>query len=284
MMMIGGCAAAMAGQAEDLFCHQWICEAEDDFSVDIAEEDGTLYVLGMYLAEDGIRCIEFDQCTYDAEKGVLICEGGILTRESIEDEEEDSEETGADDMADVESDGEETDDSEDEDEDTGEVLISGFGAELRVDENGMLHWTGSGDVVADRSFVNGDEEDDGVFTGEWECGEDAELIIEKYGSNYFVSITISEGDTYVSEWEYLCEMDENGGLTGIGTMTVSVIDEENDRSYDTEAYTDGRAVFTRDGDAILWKDLREDAGKGLRFVRMEEDDEEIEAEVLLTEE
>ena len=77
----------------------------------------------------------------------------------------------------------------------------------------------------------------------------------------------------MTEWEYSClyQADDNSLAampTGIRTDVVYGDDGEV-ASYQT-VYEDGDAVFTLDEDGfLLWKDLKEDAGKDMRFEHVE---------------
>ena len=183
-----------------------------------------------------------------------------MTREMITETDNDTDESD-----------ENTDDTA---EDEGVVITSEFGATLTVDENGVLLWSGSGDALADRTFVNGDEEDDGVFTGDWEFGDEAGMIIGKHGNQYSVSIVASTDNITLNEWEYVCTMDANGALTGTGVKTVTVFGGNDEVVSEKEVYADGAAIFTADSGAILWNDAKEDAGKSMRFERVEDEPEE----------
>ena len=111
-----------------------------------------------------------------------------------------------------------------------------------------------------------------VFSGSWVCGRASiDMDWEEEGFRVFISWSSSASE--VTEWEYSClyQADDNSLAampTGIRTDVVYGDDGEV-ASYQT-VYEDGDAVFTLDEDGfLLWKDLKEDAGKDMRFEHVE---------------
>ena len=88
-----------------------------------------------------------------------------------------------------------------------------------------------------------------------------------------VSIDQTIGDMEWASREYTGALDPGGVLNCTGAKNlVSGFGEED--AYDevsVPAYADGGATFTLTGDAILWDDDMEDAGRDLLFVRSPEE-------------
>lgn len=237
--------------AIDAFSGSWICETDEDYTVDIWYQDGEFIVLNMRFAGDDAYTVEFERCFYDGAQNALVCEGGELLYENLADLEEREEDEGP---------------------VTEEVIASSFGAVLTVGEDGLLRWTGSGDAVADQAFLPWKDEDDGLFTGEWECG-DAWISVELHNGVYDVFATKDKGEYEVLYWIYTCALDETGALTGSGANTDVVFDEEWEIASVTEVYADGSVTFTLDNGALLWHDAVENAGRDMRFTPVEEVEE-----------
>lgn len=268
--------APAIGQAEiDAFSNTWVQADGEGFQVNIWESDGEFVVFPVrFNGEDEVYSVEFDSCVYDAEQNAILCEGGTLLLETSSDEDE--EPTASDE-----------DEDEDEDEETNaEILASGFSAVLTLDEEGRLQWTGSGDAMPDQTYIAEIEEDDGMFVGEWECG-DASMYITLEKGVYNVSISITAANVFY-DWEYTCALDESGALVGKGDKAVEEEVEAEGEDMETlrehiegnavitgyvakEEYHDGEAAFTLDHGAILWNDAVENAGRNLRFERAAEE-------------
>ena len=186
--------APAIGQAEiDAFSNTWVQADGEGFQVNIWESDGEFVVFPVrFNGEDEVYSVEFDSCVYDAEQNAILCEGGTLLLETSSDEDE--EPTAS-------------DEDEDEDEETNaEILASGFSAVLTLDEEGRLQWTGSGDAMPDQTYIAEIEEDDGMFVGEWECG-DASMYITLEKGVYNVSISITAANVFY-DWEYTCALED----------------------------------------------------------------------------
>ena len=248
--------AAMAEEpvdSADSFSGDWAAETNQELELAIWNEEGKFDLVVLWFdSEKNLYDVEFESCVYDAEKDALICEGGLLLCESDKDAEE------------------------------GEVIASGFGAVLTVDEKGLLQWTGSGDAFADQAFIPWNEEDDGLFTGKWENGDDAWISVELHNGVYEVFVEKDKTDKTATYWEYRCKLNENGALAGNGRKTDVVFDENGDDADITERFNSGAVTFTLEGEKLLWNDAVENAGAGLRFERIpEEDTDEDEEEDIL---
>ena len=107
-----------------------------------------------------------------------------------------------------------------------------------------------------------------VLAGSWECGK-TDLIIDYKGEGIFHAV-VEEKDAAggIFTWDYPLIYDA-GVLRcdkqGIKTLTVDYMSETP--KTDT-LYADGSAVFELSGDNLIWKDDKEDAGKGMKFVKL----------------
>ena len=243
------------------FDHFWIALPDGNEAVEIRFDGEGWRVTAARYADEEYFTVAFDRCFYDENQNALICEGGVLARGALAAGEEETVEVepypaGAAALK-----------SAKRKEQAPEAVASGFGAALTVDEDGLLHWTGSGDAWADQVYANGDYEDDGLFVGEWECG-DAWISVSLRGGVYdvFVSLNVNHYETHI--WQYACALDENGRLTGTGGKVVEIYDEAAEEFVETVIYTDGGVTFALDGDALLWNDAMENAGEGMAFTRI----------------
>ena len=236
----------------EAFCEDWIDEDKDEYALSIWYIDGEFDLVAVRpVNELEYFAVEFERCAYDAQRKALLCEGGVLLHEALNEE--------------------------DWEIILSEPVASGFSAVLTVDENGKLSWTGSGDVMADRVFAiwEYEEEDDGLFVGDWECGDTWIQIILEDGV-YTVYAAKDVSDDEMRLWEYTCLLDSTSGtLTGRGLESIKtfVEGEETDVEGETLECT---VTFTLDNGELIWNESREDAGQGLRFVRMVDEEDDIE--------
>ena len=83
-----------------------------------------------------------------------------------------------------------------------------------------------------------------------------------------VSVVHRLGDGLEDVWEYSAETDESGALRAVPTglhYQRDITSNDLGRTY----YEDGGAEFVIDENGnLIWKDLKEDAGKGLTFVKI----------------
>lgn len=252
LLCLAGIALAEEAPAEP-FEHLWVSEADEEDTVEIWFDGGKWDLLAMRFTGEEVYSILFDRVFYDEAQKALICEGGTLYLDSLTKEEE-AKET-------------------EEEPDLGEVMASGFGAALTVNENGLLHWTGSGDAWADRAYANGDFINDGLYTGEWQCGG-FRIIIRLRRGVYEASVLVDVNDNELVYWEYTCALDASGALTGFGSKYAEAYSEETESYIQTQVCPDGETAFVLDGGALLWEDKLEDAGNGLRFERVAEQEED----------
>ena len=260
-LMSAGAFAAIDEKVADAFSQTWVSEDNDGYTVDIVyDEDSKAFevVALRVVSENEDYSIEFGKCTYDAAQNALICTGGVLTHE-------------------ISTDGEE--------EDISEETATGISATLSIDGENRLHWTGSGEVIPDQVCTSLAED---PFAGEWASG-DILIYIDRTGTEYDISITKEVGEVDEICWDYLCTRDGEK-LTGTGTKSTetfvdggeSVSETFENTEGDAEVaefqtivrYNDGKATFTVDGNTLLWDDAKEDAGAGMKFTRVTDEDEE----------
>lgn len=250
----------------DSFTDTWVGAGNDGYAAEIWYEDGAFYCRGTrFISVDEGYSFEFKRCAYDAAAKALVCEDGVLTHE-------------------VRPEGEERLKSEE--------VATGFGATLTVDEKRHLHWTGSGDALPDLEYASLDEvgeeswydtHDDGEsededalanasgdpFVGDWTC-ERASIFIDEDDRVYTVHITWGASAFERAVWDYTCVPDPaTGALTGVGRQNTETYNDNGELISTETVYTDGAAIFTIDGDALLWNDAKENVAEGMRFERVE---------------
>ena len=109
----------------------------------------------------------------------------------------------------------------------------------------------------------------------WACDRASiEIAWQDEGYKVFVQWGSSAWET--TEWDYSCAYDpETGVLTdhGLGTMSNLVYDDEGYVTSWTDVYTDGEAAFfLNENGNLIWKDAKENAGEGMEFVRVWNDE------------
>lgn len=237
-----------AAKAAETFTHIWADVADETDALEIEFEDGEWQIFHTRFAGGEIYSVSFENCFYDEEGKALICEGGTLERIII-----------------TEPENWDFDPDEVADENESELIADQFGAVLTVDADGLLHWTGSGDVVGDHVYVNWDERDDGLFVGEWQCsGTAIEIRLHQNEYEVIVYRNVSRGEKL--RCFYTCTLDETGTLTGTGRKIVENAAEDGEMSV-TETVDGCEAAFALDGDTLIWNDIRENAGGEMAFTR-----------------
>ena len=116
-----------------------------------------------------------------------------------------------------------------------------------------------------------------AFEGIWACDRaTAALYWEEEG--FKVLITWGSSAWEETEWEYSClyHAEDNTVVSmPFGIRREVVYNDEGEIASVTEAYSDGEAVFSLDAEGfLLWQDLKENAGEGMRFEKMPDGDEE----------
>ena len=131
--------------------------------------------------------------------------------------------------------------------------------------------------MPDQTYIADIEENDGLFVGEWECG-DASMDIWLEKGVYTVSISTTVENVFY-DWDYTCALNESGALVGKGAKAVEEEAEEEGADMENlpehvqgnavitgyvskEEYNNGEAAFTFDNGAILWNDAVENTGRG----------------------
>ncbi len=105
-----------------------------------------------------------------------------------------------------------------------------------------------------------------VYVNAW-VAEDGEWRVEGFAEDGAIKFMVVHklGGNKEDVWEYAAEMGENGKLdvapTGLHYQQDTVTYEWNENYYE-----DGKAEFEiNENGQLVWKDLKEDAGKGLAF-------------------
>lgn len=103
------------------------------------------------------------------------------------------------------------------------------------------------------------------FMGEWQADR-ASCTIENIGGGFTITINWASSATESTSWRYVdCYIHGDDMVSdSTGTKTeVTTGDKDDDENV---IYTDGSATFSIDKNGkLIWKDKKEDAGKGLKF-------------------
>jgi len=122
-------------------------------------------------------------------------------------------------------------------------------------------------VFAEESTGNyvADHPEAAPYESVW-VAEDGDWRIESFGEDDGVRLMIVHklGDNKEDIWEYAAAMGQDGTLTTVPFRQHYQKDTATDEY--TDYYEDGDAVFTINEEGkLIWKDLKEDAGKDLAF-------------------
>lgn len=108
-----------------------------------------------------------------------------------------------------------------------------------------------------------------VYLSTW-VADDGYWRIEMYGEDGGIKPYIVHrlGDNKEDIWEYSTLLGENGELAAV-PFGLHYMQDTVSGEWDEIYYEDGEAVFTINEDGkLIWKDLKEDAGKGLEFEKI----------------
>ena len=100
--------------------------------------------------------------------------------------------------------------------------------------------------------------------------EDGEWRIESFDEDGGIRVAVIHrlGDNKEDVWEYSAAMGENGALTAV-PLGLHYQKDTVTGDWNVTYYEDGDAEFVLDADGkLVWKDLKEDAGKGLAFLKI----------------
>ena len=115
-------------------------------------------------------------------------------------------------------------------------------------------------------------EEAAAYEGEWASEQtDIEIFWEEEG--FRVSIRRKNNERESTEWGYSCYYnEESNALISMATVirTEIVHNEADDVESFSDVYDDGNAVFSLDKEGyLIWYDEKEDAGKDLRFKKVD---------------
>jgi hypothetical protein len=105
----------------------------------------------------------------------------------------------------------------------------------------------------------------------WQCDRAyMEIFFEEEGYRVFIEWGSSAWES--RQWDYSCHLDRKTGTLislPLGSCTdVVYADDGSVKSFVTR-YEDGSAEFSLDDQGyLIWKDLKEDAGRDMRFERI----------------
>lgn len=205
---------------------------------------------------------EFGSCRYDAGSNSLICEEGVRTHNLFDEE------------ALVLN----TDET-----------VTGVSATIAVVEGDKLVWKDSEGLMDGVAFLHLSVVEDMMgesytpdpkslaFEGAWVCGR-ASMDISAEDAGYKVSITWGGSAWESAQWEYACMYNAEAGTlvdSGMGSKCIVTYGDDGQLESVEEQYSDGKAEFAIDGAGHLtWKDAVENAGEGMAFERVANDESE----------
>ncbi len=102
------------------------------------------------------------------------------------------------------------------------------------------------------------------------AAEDGAWRIESYGEDDGVRVSVIHklGDNLEDVWEYSAAMNENGTLLAV-PLGLHFQRDTVENGLSKTYYEDGDAEFVIDENGkLVWKELKEDAGKGLAFEKI----------------
>ncbi|MBE6098783.1 MAG: hypothetical protein E7197_01880 [Anaerovibrio sp.] len=106
------------------------------------------------------------------------------------------------------------------------------------------------------------------YLGVWACGR-ATAVIEKKDNKYIATITWAKSAMESREWYYSCRYDKEKAILvcpGNGICTDCIV-YDNGKENDINVYSDGSCELIMREGVLRWKDKKENAGKGLEFLR-----------------
>ncbi len=107
-----------------------------------------------------------------------------------------------------------------------------------------------------------------ILAGSWECGKNGLIITDNGEGIFHARVEYRDEVGGIFAWDYPLVF-EDGVLKcdkqGKKTLTIPFMSDEPE--VDT-LYTDGSATFELDGDKLIWKDDKEDAGKDMKFTKI----------------
>ena len=115
-----------------------------------------------------------------------------------------------------------------------------------------------------------DEEVAEQFMGEWQADR-AGCTIENIGGGFTITINWASSADESTSWQYVSCYIHDDEMVSNGTGTKTEITVDDDGKEESEViYTDGSATFSINKHGqLIWKDEKENAGKGLKFDKME---------------
>jgi len=119
------------------------------------------------------------------------------------------------------------------------------------------------------------EENAAAYEGVWQCGR-ATIALYWEEEGFKVQIRWGSSAWEHTEWEYSCHYREEDNTllsTPFGVRTEYVYGDDGQLVSATEVYDDGEAAFSLDAEGfLLWQDMKENAGDGMRFEKMPQEE------------
>ena len=243
----GGSAVPDEQAAIRIFDSLWGAEMDD---VRIRYRDGYFYALVTEREDEENWTEWFYGCVYDPRAQALKCEGSGVKTVCV---------------------------YNDDDTVTESTLYTDGDATFSISGDGWLSWSNDTENTGCLFKKMGN------FEGVWMSG-DTVIKFMAYDEFYRCTVSRETAENISEEWVYYCEFDpvscaavcEESGrkyiLYGrIADDETTELDQDEEITS-TDVYTDGGAAFFIDeNNCLTWHDVKEDAGAGLVFVRMDDD-------------
>lgn len=250
-MLTAAVAEPMAPDQDviDRFEDVWV---DGNVAVEIWYDDGWFHCSAVRSnGDDESDVWVYETCSYDAGQDAIVCEEGERYFDHLEGEELAS-----------------------------DLVGEGLTAIFAFNDEGSLIWydsEGLFETLGLRRLAEAEEEEyweaAKVFLGRWQCDR-CTIEISPEADDVKVLVYWGGSASETAEWVYTCVFDEyENTLTceGEGTCTDIVYDENGEQVSAETLYTDGAALFRIDENGCLvWDDLKEDAGEGMAFERIDE--------------
>ena len=249
------CACALCeGDAPDPsvienFSNTWV---DDNAAVEIWFEDGAFHCSASQTEDGGETAMvwTYAACRYDPETFSLVCEGGTRAYEYVD------EATG---------------------ELASEVVVENLTDSFEFDDWGHLIWNDQEGICKRYQLIPLDHaealanEEAQAFAGRWGAGRCTIDVITQPDGTFHVHIAWANSAAEETQWDYGCAYDDARKrlVTYVPGVKATVTYAENGETSDWRSeYKDGDATFAiDDADMLIWNDLKEDAGKDMRFER-----------------
>ena len=136
---------------------------------------------------------------------------------------------------------------------------------------GMLLLTAGFAALAEKEKDYGERYPDSLMFDSFWITEDSDWLAEcdAEDDGFKVMITHNLEDGNKTVWEYTAVFSGESMTLNAGPFGMKYTKDENDSSMSVNEYEDGNAMFLiNDEGRLVWQDEKEDAGKGLTFIKI----------------